>query len=44
MALDGAKANLGPESKEWERKLEERIADYERRITALERLAQGATR
>lgn len=44
MALKGANANLGPESKEWERKLEEIIADYERRINALERQIQAVTR
>lgn len=37
MALDGANANLGPESKEWERKLEALVLKHERAIEALER-------
>jgi hypothetical protein len=44
VALKGANANLGPESKEWERKLEEVIVDYERRIIALELQLQAVTR
>lgn len=37
MAIDGANANLGPDSKEWERKLEELVLQHSRDIEALKR-------
>lgn len=37
MAIDGANANLGPESKEWERKLETLVLTMKTKIENLER-------
>ena len=37
MAIDGANANLGPDSKELERKLEELLRQHSRDIQALQR-------
>lgn len=44
MALDGANANLGPESKEWERKLEAIVLRHERELEALRRLIPATSR
>jgi len=44
MALEGANANLGPDSKEWERILEQIVLRHDRELEQLRGQIAGARR
>lgn len=44
MAIDGARANLGPESSDWVQKLELKLAEANKRIVELEKMIRAVLR